>query len=152
MSRNRWRSWLLRLEQIRLDVRMKTRRFKPAVCPTAWFSAWRGTFLTEKTARRAKLSAQGARRGDLGTQRSNVNQLLVHRERTHRDLVSGPGAASTKRRHRRSWHLSKRLLLLPAVCLQWERGKSCGVPATPWRWACGVMTAFNQVFTVPGIG
>lgn len=53
---------------------------EPAVCPAAWISAWRRTFLPEKRARRAKLWARGARRGDPGTQRSNVNQLLVQQE------------------------------------------------------------------------
>lgn len=85
MSGNRWRWWLLRVERIRLDVQMKTQCSKsvePAVCPTAWISAWKGTFLTEQTARRANLLARGARRADPGTHRSNVNQLLVHRELT----------------------------------------------------------------------
>lgn len=129
MSRNRWRWWLSRLEQIRLDIQMKTQPSKsvePAVCP----AAWRGSFLTQKTAQRAKLLAQGARRGDPGSQRSNVNQLLVHRELTV-TCYQAP-----ERRVQRGDKEGRRISPSGAVCLQWERGKSCGVPATPWRWAC----------------
>lgn len=154
MSGNRWPWWLLRVERIRLDVQMKTQCSKsvePAVCPTAWISAWKGTFLTEQTARRANLLARGARRADPGTHRSNVNQLLVHRELTMTWYQAPERQVQRGDTEGRGIFPSGCSYSGPC-CLQWERGNSCGVPATPRRWACGAMTAFNQVFTVPGIG
>lgn len=126
-SRNRWRSWLLRLEQIRLDVERKRRRsesVEPAVFPTAWISALKGKLSSPReNGSEGQASETGVTRRTQRSQRQPAARPLG--DGTHRD----PERRVQRERHRRSRHLSELgcSYSARAVCLLWERRRSCGV-------------------------